>query len=1148
MRNLFKSLAVATCAFSLLTNALRAHVLDNFDDNKKTDWEDFTFVPGLGLPTEENGQFKFNLPPAGQQIFVASTKTSETYTIEEGKTVEFRVDLVSGNGKDSFAVLAFIPKSSSASSLGGYGFAKSTTDILVTKGVGKYFYNQNPEPALKNDNVTMVLSLTGQGGNVVINAKLLDKDDNNAVLFEKTFVDTPGEEILDDGEDKPGAPYMGAGNFVLYCFEDFDDKAPQDSYEVVLDNAETYVLENIVLDDFNDNTKTDWTDFTFVPNFGIPVEANGQYKFELPPAGQQIFVASTKTSRTFDLTEGNRVEFSVDLIEGNGKDAFAVLSFIPTSSDASTLAGYGFSKSTTDILLTKGIGKYFYNQNPAEPIKNENVTLKLSLTVKNGSVIINGKVLDKDNNNAVLFDKTFIDTPGEEILDDGEDKPGAPYIGSGRFVLYCFEDFDDAAPQDVYRVIFDNALVSAPPAAANTPPTISDILPATSSSFLPASTTISFKVSDDKALTNDKISVMLNGQPVLAANLTIIGGGNSRTVAVNGLIADSNYSATFSVTDADNATTFTTIYFDTFAANDLVIEAEDYNFGGGQFIDNPKPLVEGSGPQATGYANQIGTVDVDYHDTRGDLQDVPYRPDDHVRMQHTLDVARQKFVDAGGTSSSVFDYDVGDVAAGEWLNYTRTFPAGTYEVYLRESLVNGTQIQTDLAEVTGDPAQPNPATRSLGSFRTTTTGYQYRNIPLTDALGQKVLLRLSGKKTLQLQDVSAEPGDGAIYQNYLIFVPVAGAPVQRATIANVSPANGTTVETLSPSISASIQNRDTTVDLNTVKLFVNNTQVAATLTPTTTGVDVSFPLPRPASGATETARLEFKDSDGVAISNEWSFTITYKSLDPANRASGPGKDRGMNIRFVQAPAGSQLDNSILRAEEQLAPNSPIDAEIDVTSLVQVVNFNQQEGDAGDFPGDTIVPGLDPENNGTDDFAVELTTWLDLSAGVHRFGVITDDGYKVASGSRPDDRSAAPLAFHTGGTANETFDFLVPEAGVYPFRMVWYERGGDANAEWFSVDLNTGEKTLINDPDASNAVKAYMSINAPAIELRSSTVVTGPYRPDATAIIDDNAKTITIPLAAGNHFYQIAATGALRITSTQISGQSLVLKYGPVPPQ
>ncbi|MFM8880612.1 MAG: hypothetical protein ACKOKG_15990, partial [Verrucomicrobiota bacterium] len=34
-------------------------------------------------------------------------------------------------------------------------------------------------------------------------------------------------------------------------------------------------LEAKVLDDFNDNTKTGWTDFTFVPNFGLPTESGG---------------------------------------------------------------------------------------------------------------------------------------------------------------------------------------------------------------------------------------------------------------------------------------------------------------------------------------------------------------------------------------------------------------------------------------------------------------------------------------------------------------------------------------------------------------------------------------------------------------------------------------------------------------------------------------------------------------------------------------------------------------------------------------------------------------------------------------------------------------------------------------------------------
>src|SRR6266516_1044211 len=178
-----------------------AHVLDDFNDNLKTAWQDFSF--NIGVPysdiSEQNSQFKFTLQPVGQPIFSASTKTSETFTLQEGRTVVFSVDLVSGNGPDSFAILAFIPTSSSVSSLAGYGFTKSTTDILITKGIGKYFYNENPTPAIKNDNVTMVLSMTVKNGSVILNAKVLDKDNNNAVIFEQTAVDTPAADVRGRG-------------------------------------------------------------------------------------------------------------------------------------------------------------------------------------------------------------------------------------------------------------------------------------------------------------------------------------------------------------------------------------------------------------------------------------------------------------------------------------------------------------------------------------------------------------------------------------------------------------------------------------------------------------------------------------------------------------------------------------------------------------------------------------------------------------------------------------------------------------------------------------------------------------------------------------------------------------------------------------
>src|SRR5262245_53191126 len=349
----------ATVVLWFAALSLQAKILDNFDDNAKTGWTDFTFVPGVGLPVEQNSQFKFEIPgavlaQAKQGLFTASQKTSESFELKEGRRIEFRVDLVSGGAKDSFAVLGFLPTANSPGTLAGYSLAKSTTDVLITKGIGKYFVADAGATAdLKNENVTMVLSLTALNGSVTITGRVLDKDNNNAVIWEKTVVDTPGADVLVAGSDSPAAPFISSGYFTLFCYADYDANAVEDPYTVTYDNAEVYVTDLTVLDDFNDNAKTAWTDFTFVPGFGLPVEQNGEFKFEIPgavltQAGQGLFSASQKVSREFALTEGERVEFTVDLIKGGAKDSFAVLGFLPTANPPSSLAGYSLAKSTTD--------------------------------------------------------------------------------------------------------------------------------------------------------------------------------------------------------------------------------------------------------------------------------------------------------------------------------------------------------------------------------------------------------------------------------------------------------------------------------------------------------------------------------------------------------------------------------------------------------------------------------------------------------------------------------------------------------------------------------------------------------------------------------------------------------------------------------
>lgn len=1153
----FRGRLLLFLATALAASTVQSRVLDNFDDNVKTSWKDFSFVDGYGLPVESDGQLRFEIPQLAQTLkqplFTASQKTSETFELKEGRTVEFRVDVIESGGKDSFAVLAFIPVGNGPGSLAGYGFAKSTTDVLITKGINKYFVADAGDAAhLKNNNITLVLQLTVKSGSVVIHATALDKDADNAVLWDRTVIDTPAADILADPKsvDDPAAPYITKGYFTLYCYADFAPNAPEDPYKIYYDNAQVFVNDTRVLDNFDDNVKTGWKDFSFVDGYGLPVETDGQFRFEIPQLAQTLkqplFTASQKISDILEIKEGERLSLQVDLVEGGAKDSFAVLGFIPVANGPGSLAGYALAKSTTDVLIVKGINKYFVaDSGAAAHLKNDNITLRLDLEAQNGNVIVHAVAYDKDADNAVLWERTVTDTPAADILADPKsvDDPAAPYITKGYFTLYCYADFDPGAPEDPYKVYFDNAIVSTPPLDSKVAPVISDIVPESFSNFLPTTTDLTFTVTDDTAIPTEKISVQLNGVTYTSANgLVITGTGKSVTAKLSGkLIPNNNYTAVLVATDSDNLTTQTTVYFDTFNADAIVIEAEDYNFSG-QFINAPVILSEGSGPEDDAYSQQQGAEGIDFHDTRTSPHspDNLYRSGDPIRMQHSLDVARSKFVTAGGAGSGVFDYDVGDIVAGEWMNYTHDFPAGAYEVYLRESLANLANGESVLELVTSDRSQTDQTVNPLGSFLGLRSGFQYRNFPLTDGSGAtKIRLNLSGETTLRLRHITSDSSDSARYLNYLVFVRVGAAEVQRAVVTSLSPTPGSTTETLNPVIHAQILNRDTTINPATVQLSLNGQSVTPVTTLTDSGANVDFTFVNlPASGVPVSAILSFRDSQNQPISASWTFTVTYKFLDPANRVPGTGGTSGFLVHVVQAPAGSNLANSLQRAEDQIKDTSTIPRLVDVRDAALVINYNKRPGkDFGYFPDDILVPGIDASVT-ADDFTVEAVGYLQLAKGVYRFGVKSDDGYKLSSGKSVSDLSVTPLGFHSQNPADDTFDFIVTEPGLYPFRFLWFERGGDGYAEWYSMNLETGDRTLINDLSSPAGIPAFSDVVIEAPTLTVQPLAPGSNHLElswpagfvlqrSTSLTNPNWETVTdatspyvIPFAKAGEFFRL----------------------------
>lgn len=1119
---------------------LHATVLDNFDAATRAGWEDAN-PANLPFPggKQSGGQFTFDLPSIGQAFFMSSKKVTETFELKEGRTLEYRVDMVSGRGGDSFAVLAFIPQATGPNTLAGYGIAKSETDVLITKGINKYFHNENPTTPIKNNNVTLVLNLRVEGGSVLVTGKVLDKDDGNRVLFEKTYVDTAAADVLREGTDSPAAPFINLpGNFVLYLYGD-GGKDPA-GYQVVYDNAETFVTDTVVLDDFNGPSKSGWEDKN-PANLPLPpsVQADGRLTFAIPGIGQSYFTSARKTTTTYEIKEGTRHEFAVDLVNGRGGDSFAVLAWIPLATGANSLAGYGLAKSETDILVTKGINKYFSAETLS--LKNNNVRLTLQLTVRGGVVEIVARVLDKDDGNQVIWERAFLDTPAKDPLVTGEDSPSAPFISAGNVVLYLYAD--GGADPAGYQVVYDNLAVSAPPVGANLPPTISAVAPIKGAKLLPASTRVSFQASDDKALPDAGLKVTVNGVAYTKANgLDVGAAGATRTVSLGGFEPDKNYSVELSVTDSDGEARTESLWFDTFTAGNRFVEAEDYNFDGGSFFNQPVRSAEGGGAIDNSYTDRLAVAGVDVNETRGGPNgaDTMYRTQDAVRMQRTIDPVRADF----NADLGVYDYDVGDLAAGEWLHYTRNFATGTYAVYLRQAVINLAQAESVLELVTGDRTQPNPTAKVLGSFLGNTTGYTYRNFPLTDGTGlNPVLVRLSGVATLRLRTVTADGGGGGRYLNYLVFVPVSNAGVQRAAIASLSPTPNETVQTVTPEINVSIENRDTTVNASSIKLSVGGADVAATVAATASGATVRYALPSlPPPGSNIAAAIRFQDNEGADVASSWSFTVTYLQLDPATRFQGKGVARGLNYKLVQPPPdGGALENSLARAEDQLNPNGPYPRAVDVSGVTEVVNYSQNAsngGGDGAFGNDLPFPGEDP-NVGSDNHAAAFTTWLELPAGITRFGIISDDGYKLATAVNPGP-STLPLEFHNGGPADETFDVVVPEAGLYAFRLVWYERTGGAHVEWFTENRSTGARTLVND---AGGVRAWAAVEAvaPSIVLESATVLGGAFTAEAGASIDAAAKTVRAAIGAGDaRFYRLK--GATTIDSISIEGGNVVLRY------
>jgi hypothetical protein len=309
-----------------------------------------------------------------------------------------------------------------------------------------------------------------------------------------------------------------------------------------------------------------------------------------------------------------------------------------------------------------------------------------------------------------------------------------------------------ACPSGDGTVWFDNASLTAPLVY----PSIDNLYPDGSKLFQAASA-LTFTADSTAANINASgISVNVNGVDV-SSSLAITGTTMSKSVTYAGIASNQTYTATIQVTDANGLSVSKSISFDTFNASYYTWEAEDWDFDGGHFIDNP---------QTNAYFDITTAIpESDYSETSTGTNSATwsYRPwvDPTIpvpQTEVTADIKRDQYANAN-------DYDVGWFDAGEWLNYTRTYPTGLYNAYARISSPGAATL--NLAEVTSGLGTTNQTTESLGNF-SLADGLGWSSfswVPLTDASGSLVKLRLGGVATLRLTT------GGNANANFFMLVP-----------------------------------------------------------------------------------------------------------------------------------------------------------------------------------------------------------------------------------------------------------------------------------------------------------------------------------------------------------------------------------------
>jgi hypothetical protein len=267
----------------------------------------------------------------------------------------------------------------------------------------------------------------------------------------------------------------------------------------------------------------------------------------------------------------------------------------------------------------------------------------------------------------------------------------------------------------------------------------------------------------------NSIKVNLDGLDV-TASLAITGSASAKNV-VYPVQLNAPHTAIITVTNSLGHGIRVTNQFDTFSQTNYMVEAEDFDYGGGQYISAGDWYPDAYGACCL-FADSITNIDFQHSTEGGEL--FPYRNTGIPQSlaQNLAVEARQKFIDVNGV-----DYQLDWFGIGDWANYTGVYPTGNFYVYIRSAGLPGISYSMYLDQVVSGAGTTSQVTKRLGNWGALGRGQQtYVWVPLTDAgLVAPVIVKLGGTNTLRISTTT-----GLCYPNYFMLVPASGITLSAA--------------------------------------------------------------------------------------------------------------------------------------------------------------------------------------------------------------------------------------------------------------------------------------------------------------------------------------------------------------------------------